>query len=176
MSSVAKQRGVTMKGVKAGAKIVQKAAKKAAPRRKKVRGFALDTGSGALRQSLGFKAAKGRRGKTLAYAVIGARKKVRKTVRVGGRTIIAVPAFYAHLVEKGTRPHSLGKGAKLARRGKAAANVVGKQHPGARPQPFLGPAYRQNQGVIANAMTAEMGEAVRKELEKAAQKVAKGVR
>jgi HK97 gp10 family phage protein len=165
LSSAAKKRTVTQRAVKAGAKIVQRAAKAAAPKRK---------GSGALKQSVGIKAAKGRRGKTLAYAVVGPRKKVRKTVRVGGRTVTAVPAFYAHLVEKGTRPHSLTKGAKLARRGRAAAGQ-GRvpQHPGARPNPFLGPAFTRNRGPVAAEVKRVMAAEVEKEVKKAAAKLAR---
>ncbi|HEY1191937.1 MAG TPA: HK97-gp10 family putative phage morphogenesis protein [Gemmata sp.] len=84
----AKKRAVTLKAVKAGAKLVQQRAKPNAPKR-----------SGALRQSIGIKSQKGSRGKTLALAVIGARSKVTKQVR--GKTVR--PAKYAHLVEKGTK-------------------------------------------------------------------------
>lgn len=84
----AKRRAVTLKAVKAGAKLVQQRAKPAAARR-----------SGALRQSIGIKAQKGSRGKTLALAVIGARAKVEKQYR--GKKV--KPSKYAHLVEKGTK-------------------------------------------------------------------------
>lgn len=162
LSSVSKQRGVTLKGARAGAKVVQRAGKSAAPKRR---------GSGALKQSLGVKAAKGKRGKTLAYAVVGPRKKFRKTVTVGGRTTTAVPAFYAHLVEKGIRPHSLKKGSLLARRNKKAVGQgVGRQHPGAKPRPFLGPAYESNKGVIRDVMLRTMAEEITKEMTRAAKK------
>lgn len=84
----ARKRAVTLKAVKAGAKLVQQRAKPSAPKR-----------TGALRQSIGIKSQKGSRGKTLALAVIGARSKVAKTLR--GKTVR--PAKYAHLVERGTR-------------------------------------------------------------------------
>lgn len=84
----AKKRAITLKAVKAGAKLVQHAAKSSVARR-----------SGALKQSLGIKSQKGTRGKTLALAVIGARAKVVKQYK--GKTI--KPAKYSHLVEKGTK-------------------------------------------------------------------------
>ncbi|MFN0133425.1 MAG: HK97-gp10 family putative phage morphogenesis protein [Phycisphaerales bacterium] len=46
------------------------------------------------------------------------------------------PRNYAHLVEYGTRPHHVGKGSKLSK-GKAS----GLLHPGARPRPYMRPAY-----------------------------------
>jgi HK97 gp10 family phage protein len=136
VASAAKTRGMALKAVKAGAKLIVAAAKARAPRRKR---------SGALKQSLGIKPAKGTRGKTAAYAVIGPRKKTVKFVPVGrgGRTVKAVPAFYAHLVEGGTKPHALAKGSRLAR-GKRSAVVksgAGGRHPGARAKPFLRPAF-----------------------------------
>lgn len=84
----AKKRAITLKAVKAGAKLVQRGAKGSVSRR-----------SGALKQSLGIKSQKGTRGKTLALAIIGARAKVVKVFK--GKTI--KPAKYAHLVEKGTK-------------------------------------------------------------------------
>lgn len=119
----AKKRAITLKAVKAGAKLVQATAKARAPRRKR---------SGALRQSLGIKAVKGSRGKTLALAVIGARSKVVK--RYKGKTI--KPSKYAHLVEKGTKPHMVGK----------------RRHPGAKAQPFLKPALDSNKVAAGRAM------------------------
>lgn len=135
VAKLGQARSATLKAVKAGAKLIQGAAKARAPKRK---------GSGALRQSLGIKSVKGSKGRTLSFAVIGPRKKVAKMVPVGrgGRKVRAVPAYYAHLVEGGTKPHRLSKGAKVARRGKAASGQdAGALHPGAKPQPFLGPAF-----------------------------------
>lgn len=138
LASPAKQRAITLKAVKAGAKVIPGAAKSLAPRR-----------SGALKQSLGIKAVRGTKGKTSALAVIGARKKVVKEIQRSKKSASktkAVPAFYAHLVEKGTRPHALGKGAKLARKGKPQihTNQTGRQHPGAKAHPFLKPAWEGN--------------------------------
>lgn len=166
LEKATQQRRVTQKAVKSGAKVVQSAAKGSAPR-----------ASGALRQSLGVKAEKGRKGKTIAFAVVGPRKKVRKLVkRKGSRMpIVAVPAFYAHLVERGTRPHAIGKGSRLARRGKAGS-ATGRLHPGSRPRPFLGPGYALNRGRIANAITETLRVEIAKEIEKARVRALKGKR
>lgn len=187
LSSAAKQRTVTTRMARSGGKVVQRAAKPLAPRRK---------GSGALRRSLGVKAKRGTRGKTISYAVVGPRKSVRKTITlngnkafidatdksgkatrkaiiVGGRQVTVVPAFYAHLVEKGTRPHSLGRGSLLARRGKGGAGQgAGKRHPGARPRPFLGPAYEGSKDAVRAVMLRTAADEVQKELVKAARKAA----
>lgn len=127
------QRRIAYKAVTAGARVVQKAAKAAAPKRK---------GSGALKQSLGVKAAKGKRGRSLAFAVIGPRKKIVKQIVPprGKKPRRVVPAFYAHLVELGTRPHAIGTG----------------RHPGTKPRPFLRPAYAANRNAIAAVMSRIM--------------------
>jgi HK97 gp10 family phage protein len=134
LRSASKAKTVTLKAVRKAAQIVTKAAKQRAPKRK---------GSGALRASMGQKAAKGKKGATLAFAVVGARKSVVRMVKPerGTKPIKAVPAYYAHLVEDGTRPHPLKKGSKLARRGKGGDPPKDVRHPGARPRPFLKPAW-----------------------------------
>jgi HK97 gp10 family phage protein len=157
-------RRVTLKGAKAAANLVAPRARAAAPRRK---------GSGALRQSIGVKAEAGKK-RTGAIAVVGARKKVVKTVPRGKKTVKAVPAFYAHLVEKGTKAHSLGKGAKLGRKGKPTVGQdAGKKHPGAKPEPFLGPAWEAVKDQAGAAATAAIGAEVQKEIAKRAAKAAK---
>lgn len=58
--------------------------------------------------------------------------------RGGGRNV----RRYAHLVEYGTKPHRMGKGAitRIYPRSKAEQKAVGAMHPGARPRPYLRPA------------------------------------
>lgn len=159
IESLAKQRAITLKAIKAGAKLVQAGAKARAPKRK---------GSGALKQSLGVKAVKGKRGKTLALAVIGARKKVSKMVKPprGTKLIKAVPAFYAHLVEDGTKPHSIRKGSKLARKGKPAAGPQDLKHPGSKPRPFLRPAWSAVKDEALAAAAIAFGGELQKAIEK----------
>lgn len=147
LKSAAQARSVTLKGVRAAAKVVQAAAKARAPKRKR---------SGALKQSMGMKAAKGKRGKTLAYAVVGARTKVVKMVPVGksGRLVKAVPSKYAHLVERGTKPHG--------------------GHPGARPKPFLKPALDSTKDQAAAAGMKAVAAELEKIMAKNAAKVNRG--
>lgn len=160
----AKERSITLRAVKAGARLVQADAKAAAPRRK---------GSGALRQSLGTKAVKGTRGSTVALAVVGARKKVVKTLSRGNKSVRVVPAFYAHLVEKGTRPHAIGKGSKLGRKGKASGPQAGGMHPGAKAQPFLVPAWESNRSRAAEEAKKVLADEIQKAIAKAAASQAK---
>lgn len=166
VAKITQQKTITLKAVRAGAKIVAKAAKARAPRRKR---------SGALKLSIGTKAAKGKRGRTTAYAVIGARKKVSKVVPVGrgGRMVKAVPAYYAHLVEGGTRPHRLKRGARLARRTQAARGQgAGGQHPGAKAKPFLGPAFDATKDRAMAEAQRVLGEETRKLIAKQAARLA----
>lgn len=137
VEKTAKRRAITLKAVKAGAKLVQAGAKARAPK-----------SSGALRQSLGIKSAKGTRGRTLAYAVIGPRKKVRKLVKRKGRgqRVLAVPANYGHLVEGGTKPRG--------------------SHPGSRPKPYLRPAFDGVRGQAAAVGMKVMSEEIQKALAK----------
>ena len=142
LKSTAQKRAVTLKGVKAGAKLVQAAAKSRAPKR-----------SGALKQSIGIKTRKGTRGKTLALAVVGARTKVRKMVKParGTKKVLAVPGKYAHLVEKGTKPHG--------------------GHPGARAQPFLKPGFDSVKDQAGAAGMKAMGDEIQRLIAKEAAKL-----
>jgi hypothetical protein len=156
VSSTAKKRTITLKAVKAGAKLVQAAAKAKAPRRK--------ADGGGLQQAIGIKPVKGTRGRTLAYCVVGPRVKVEKQVRQGRKTYKYVPARTAHIVEGVAKPHDL-------RRGKGGGVV---RHPGAKPRPWLAPGWKE-QKARAAAVTAEVLAAeTQKAIEKAAVKVPRG--
>jgi hypothetical protein len=165
LASPARLRAVTKKGVTAGARLIRDDAKARAP---KV--------SRALAAAIGVKAEKGRRGKTLSYALVGARKKVVKMVTRPGRKtpVKAVPAFYLHMVEGGTRPHGVTKGDRIARKGKATAAVgqKGRMHPGAHPMPFLESAFASRKDAAGQKAMEVMGAEVQKEIAKAAAKLA----
>lgn len=162
--TAAKARSITLAGARAAGKLLKTAARATAPKR---------PGSGALKQAQGVKAAKGTKaGTTASYAVQGARKKVVKMVKVRGRKkpLKAVPAFYDHLVQLGTKPHALGAGESLgraaSRRRKAAprtAQTSGK-HPGARPNPYRERAWAAVKGPAGSAAVAAMGAAANKEM------------
>lgn len=67
------------------------------------------------------------------------------------------PQNYAHLVERGARAHFIGKGSNV---GKGVRK--GTMHPGAKPKPFLGPAFRSNQGRIVDLFGEELDKALAK--------------
>lgn len=161
IESSAKSRAITLKAVKAGAKLVQSAMKANAPK-----------DSGALKQSIGIKAVKGSKSRTGAVAVVGARKKVQKMVTRKGRTTPtkAVPAFYAHLEDQGVRPHAVGKGSKLGRKEKPNGAQTGGMHPGVKATRFMQDAWENTQSQAAEAATqvaaAEIAAAMAKQAAK----------
>jgi HK97 gp10 family phage protein len=78
--------------------------------------------------------------------------------RGSGKSSVADPFNYAHLVELGTAPHALGKGSQR-RIGRSKKNPQGRpgpqrgrMHPGARPHPFLRPALERNEGAVIGAI------------------------
>lgn len=150
VSKESRQRTITLKAVRAGARILRDAARARAPRR---------VGSGALRHAQGIKAAKGRRGKTLSYAAQGAKIGVQKAVTTPGRRTpqTVVPALYDHLVQGGTKPHAVrGRG----------------QHPGARPNPYRRDAYESKKAEIGQAMRDTMAAELRKVIDREAKRLA----
>lgn len=151
VAKLAQQRTATLKAVKAASKHVVAATKARAPRRP-------GRGGGGLKQAMGTKPVKGTRGKTLAYVVIGARKKVVKQVPVGktGRTRKHVPAYIAHIVEGGAKAHRLNGG----------------MHPGARKKPFMGPGFDASVTQANETAQRVLGEETQKLIQKAAAKSA----
>jgi hypothetical protein len=168
-----KKRDVTLKGARAGGKVLERAAKAAAPVRK---------GSRMLRKAQGVKAAKGRKGSTLAFAVQGARKRVEATITLPGRKKPErlVPAFYDHVVMGGTAPHSVSKGQRLEQKqkvnkkgrlyGKAIAQTdqTGRQHPGARANPYRKRAWESAKSEAGKAALAAMAKEEQRLIAKAA--------
>lgn len=152
-----KARGVTLAGARAAARLLVRAAKAAAPVK-----------SGALRKAQGFRAKKGTKGRTVSYAVQGARAKLAYAVtRPGRRTPQkAVPALYDHLVELGTRPHAVGKGSRLFRadgkRVKGAGTRAGGRHPGAKPNPYHARSWAAVKGGAGEAALAAMSREIGK--------------
>jgi HK97 gp10 family phage protein len=84
---------------------------------------------GFLKRSVGRKVKTYRTGNVVA--VIGAKR--------GSGNSRHEPANYSHLVERGTRPHQISKGAVIDK-----VLTAGKPHPGAKPKPFLKPAFDAN--------------------------------
>lgn len=61
-------------------------------------------------------------------------------------------AFYASMVEFGTRPHLLG------------GRFAGAQHPGSTPQPFFFPAFRANKKSMKQRLTRAARKAIKADL------------
>jgi len=101
---------------------------------------------------------KGKNRKTNQTTAFGKSKAGRKAVSLG-----LDPVRYAHLVEYGTRRHTLTKGDRLGRK----PGQIGKQsnhgpfHPGARPQPFLRPALDRNMNAVRTIVRMRLETALR---------------
>lgn len=136
-------RTITLKAVRAGVKKIVPVARSMAPKR-----------LGHLKRAQGYKAAKGKKKKTVSYGVQGVKTKYHKLVKAGRRASASqrrvVPAFYDHLVLGGVRPHSIRKGSQLgradARPGTQKAATIGqgtgKPHPGHKANPYRRRAYQ----------------------------------
>lgn len=84
------------------------------------------------------------------------------------------PRTYAHFVEYGTAPHSLGKGSirKVFKGSKKTVRQVGKLHPGAKAKPFLRPAFDAKKFEAVRVIERK----IREELDKEIKKIAAGGR
>lgn len=125
--------------LKAGKKIFLEAARMKVPKNYKV-----------LLKSLGsrekFKFAKG-----FAYSVLGAKRRQGRKIKGLER----IPTKYAHLVEYGAAPHTIGRGditSDILLQNGRSYKSTGKMHPGAKPKPFLRPAWDENKTKILAEM------------------------
>lgn len=157
---------ILRKAVTQGAKPILKDARSKAP-----------VESGLLKKSLGTKIKTYPSG--VVVAVIGPRMefktdpKTSKRKQVYKRTGKAKlkrferrqPAYYAHLVEKGTKPHSLGKGSSTRKK----TQVQGPQHPGTKAVKFMRRALDSQQASVRVIMR----KVIRQELEKEAKRLAR---
>lgn len=99
-------------------------------------------------------------------------KSVRVSTRAKGGVVSATvkagnaAAPYAGMVEFGTSPHLLNKGANQKSK---VLNIAGKlisgkiEHPGAKPAPFLRPAIDQNQAEVIQAVGNRIRDRLKKE-------------
>lgn len=164
---------IARKALDAAAKPIVAAAKAKVPRR-----------FGALKASLGVVH---RKYSPVVVAIIGAKRGFMASSRgkkLASKGKYAEPAFYAHLVEFGTKPHALGEGSIRVRRSTRTVNgrrqVIelgpgpqhGRMHPGARPKPFLRPAWDANKqnclGIMRDTIKAEVDKELGKVLAKRA--------
>jgi HK97 gp10 family phage protein len=74
---------------------------------------------------------------------------------------VVARAPHAHLVEFGTAPHRVGKGSDSR---KLFGKKRGRLHPGAKPQPFMRPAFDNK----AAEAVAKVGEVLRRKIQSVA--------
>lgn len=169
LSSELSRKRVASKAIKKGMKPVVSGAKSRAAKK-----------SGALKKSIGSKSFASKKTKTGAVGVVGARAKVAQQIQAQGKEKRADASYYAHLVEFGTRAHSLAKGSKLARKNKPEQRDIGQgvgaQHPGATAKPFLKPAWDSTQAQVGEIVATEMVKEVEKEIKRNAKTAFKKLR
>ena len=146
------------KGVTAASKVLLAAARAGVPE---------DTKS--LKKALG-RVVRGYQGGANVAALVGARRDApgkpakfrRVVVRAGSkRQTVANPANYVLLVEKGTKPHALGKGSRrVARRPGGKTIQTGRVHPGAAANPFLKRAMDASRAECGRLTSAAVAAAV----------------
>jgi HK97 gp10 family phage protein len=148
---------IMRKAVRAGAAPVRAAAKADAP-----------VLSGATGKSISVKVGTNKRNGEV-YAVIGARRRfvLKRQKRVVSE---GAPTRILHLILFGTRPHSLAKGDRLARRKHGDRQSGGRPHPGAKANPFLQRAFASASAAALVAMRRAIAEEVSRRLGKAIKK------
>lgn len=140
------QARVIKQSLRRGAAVIQKAAKSIAPVK-----------TGTIRRSL--KVRTGRSILTQVYADSG--------------TGAANDGWYAHIIERGSKPHSLAPGSQTARAGsanrRARAEIrqnIGRQHPGTAPRRFMLRATNRSFEPALKAITNRFEQLLIKELAK----------
>lgn len=111
-----------------------------------------------------------RLGRVEAIIKAGSTKKALATYISGGRQMVrSATPWYARLVEKGTKPHTIRprKARALALRGQGRP-VTAVDHPGAKPKPFMAPAFTAKSQAALAAFTDYLRRRIPVELKKAA--------
>jgi HK97 gp10 family phage protein len=144
----------TLTGEKADAKLVsamkyalkplQEKVKALAPKKHKGDRKHLKATTGMLKKSISFKSKKYGRGKKKKVVGLVGPKFIKSSMPPSSRQII--PAFYAHLVERGTEPHTVSPRAKEKRKSFTGPIMPNRfkswTHPGAKAKPFMEPALK----------------------------------
>ena len=123
--------------------------------------------TGLLRLSIGTKKKSYRQGQAI-IVVIGPRKnysagKVAKIRAAGGAAAKAEPAFYAHLVHDGTKPHEIrsvsmgGDGFRSTKEGGPTTS-----HPGSKANPFLADAMKAKASSARGILIRELRAGIRR--------------
>jgi HK97 gp10 family phage protein len=143
----------TLTGEKADAKLVQamkyaiqplkEQVKSLAPKKKKGDGKHIKATTGLLKRMISFKSKKyGRGQKKKILGLVGPKIKTFSD-HLGNKII---PAFYAHLVERGTASHTVSPRSKEKRKSFVGPIIPNRfkswTHPGAKAKPFMEPALK----------------------------------
>jgi HK97 gp10 family phage protein len=147
--SPGRQRAIARRALASASTLTLRAAKQRAP-----------VETGLLRKSLG-KKTKTYPNKGTVVVAIGPRTGFRRLVRVKGKLVRRNPTKYAHLVEFGSRPHTVGKGSSLRKR-----RQRGVMHPGVAARPFLRPALDTTAQAAIAAFQSHAWDLISRELAK----------
>lgn len=138
------QRRVIAKGLRAGARVVQKRAKALAPKK-----------TGTLRKAISVVTMKSKPGTGRVAVTIKSGKKAK------------YDAYYAHFVEFGTRQHAIGRSSVLTQtRTGRPGKQTGAVHPGSRRRPFMRPAFDETNKEQLDAIGETLAREIIKENEK----------
>ena len=159
-------KGIMKKAVRAGA----------APIRKSLR-IAVPSDKGVLKKSLFVKVKQYKSGTSVG--IIGPRVRDKNgkissgTVQVRGvKFKTELDAFYAHMVEGGTKPHVIRPRSKKALKGPLLSTTGGSQfvgqvmHPGPKAQPFISKGLKGGSKASAVKFGKKLGEEIRKQAKK----------
>jgi HK97 gp10 family phage protein len=159
-------KGIMRKAIRAGAAPMRKSIKSAVP-----------VNTGVLKKSMFVKVKQYPSG--VSVGIIGPRvrgkngKTASGTVAVRGiKFKTELDAFYAHMVEKGTKPHVIkprnGRAlhAPLLSTAEGSQFVGSVQHPGTRPQPFITKGLKGGSKASAAAFGKKLGDEIRKQAKK----------
>jgi len=151
------RKNIAKKALKAAVKPVIAAAKARVPKR-----------YGALRQSIG--SIEKKYPSNVVVTVVGPRRGHKSKLRdkLSAKGIKVEPANYAHLVEFGTKPHNI----EVTRARMNAFGFISRvkhtiKHSGAKPKPFMRPAWDANKGNMFNIMAKVIEDEVFKEAQRA---------
>jgi HK97 gp10 family phage protein len=142
------QRRILKSSLQAGGKVVVKQARANAPTR-----------TGALKKSIGSEVRHNHKG---WYVTIGPRAATKwwtPNNRLKGG--FNKPAFYAHMVEFGAKPHAI-----VTVDIRNTSRKVTLRHPGARPKPFLVPALTGAGGAPGRAIVKQASKRIEREAKK----------
>lgn len=148
---------VMRRGLLSGARVIGQEARSRAPKPAKGKGRGKGKKKGRRKTQIAWRGnapagtwATGNLARTLVWQTRGVFRDG-SGKPVGHRAVVIInpkkgkrnARWYAHFVEYGTEPHAVGKGSisRVFKRSKRSIIQLGRTHPGARPRPFMRPAF-----------------------------------